>query len=416
MQRTAWEHHGPASFGPPGPLPGLPVLPELADRFAAAAGEARAEPAGGGEPVLEAACGYWSRRGLATDPFHVAAAPGAQSLLVVVLTVVGGDVLLTRPCSAWYAPQVRLLGRPAYHAPTPAECGGVPDPVALLETVRRVRGEGGDPRVLVLSLADDPSGTVPPPELMHEVCEAAVGVGLLVVCDETYRDTLHDPHNTVLISPAEMLPEHVVVVADLGAALVPPGWPAAVARFPGTRRGAELRAAAVDTLAALRSVLTGPVAAVAAHALTEPEAVTARCHAAARVLGVLGHAAYDAVTAAGALCRPPRAGSHLYADLDPLRPALADLGISDSVELEEHLALRLGRQVSGAHRFGEAPDALHVRLSTSPLLGVTDEQRLAALDTADPLELPHVAGALSQFGATFADLTRGSGKDPDADG
>ena len=33
-------------------------------------------------------------------------------------------------------PQARLLGRPSYHVPTPAECGGVPDPYALLETVR----------------------------------------------------------------------------------------------------------------------------------------------------------------------------------------------------------------------------------------------------------------------------------------
>ncbi|MYY81005.1 pyridoxal phosphate-dependent aminotransferase, partial [Streptomyces sp. SID335] len=95
--------------------------------------------------------------------------------------------LLPRPCAAWWAPQARLLGRDAYHVPTPAECGGVPDPYALLETVRRVREEGGRPRLLVLSVADDPTATVPPPEVLHEAVEAAAGEGLHVVSDETWR-------------------------------------------------------------------------------------------------------------------------------------------------------------------------------------------------------------------------------------
>ncbi|MCZ9338598.1 pyridoxal phosphate-dependent aminotransferase, partial [Streptomyces sp. TRM76130] len=85
--------------------------------------------------------------------------------LLALTAAVGGDVLVPRPCAAWWAPYARLLGRPVFHVATPAECGGVPDPYALLETVRRVRAEGGDPRLLVLSVADDPTGTVAPPDV-----------------------------------------------------------------------------------------------------------------------------------------------------------------------------------------------------------------------------------------------------------
>ncbi|MEU8568519.1 aminotransferase class I/II-fold pyridoxal phosphate-dependent enzyme [Streptomyces pathocidini] len=407
MQQTAPEGQahgrGPVPFGPPGAAPGLPVLPELAARLAAAAAHAEPEPVGGGARTLDAACGYWSRRGLWTDPFHVAAAPGAEPLLLALLAATGGDVLLSRPCAAWYAPQPRLLGRQAYHVPTPAECGGVPDPFALLETVRRVREEGGDPRVLLLSVADDPTGTVAPPELLHEVCEAALGEGLLIVSDETYRDTVHDPAATVLLSPAEMHPQDVVVLADLGAALVPPGWPAAVARFPGTWRGAELHAATLDALAALRALLTPPVAAAVAHALAEPETVAVRAAAATRVHAALAAALHATVTGAGAVARPPQAGSHLYADLDPLRPALAARDVNDSVELEDDLTARLGVPVPGGHRFGDAPDALRVRLSTGMLLGASEEERLAALTAPDPLELPHVRAALRLFGSALAE-------------
>lgn len=75
--RTDPEGHGPVRYGPPLPDDGLPVLPELAAVLAAAAARPRAEPVGGGTPLLEAACDYAARRGLPAEPDHVAAAPGA---------------------------------------------------------------------------------------------------------------------------------------------------------------------------------------------------------------------------------------------------------------------------------------------------------------------------------------------------
>ncbi|MDG4865364.1 pyridoxal phosphate-dependent aminotransferase, partial [Streptomyces sp. T-3] len=228
------EGHGPVRYGPPPPDPGLPVLPELAAVLAASAGRAHPEPLGGPTELLDAACGYWSRRGLPTEREHTAAAPGAPPLLLALTAATGGDVLLPRPCPAWWAPGARLLGRRTFHVPTPAECGGIPDPYALLETVRRVRAEGGDPRLLVLSVADDPTATVPPPEVLHETVEAALGEGLHLISDETWRDTLHHPRDTVLIDPAEMAPDQVTVLADLHGAFLPADWPAAVGRFPAT--------------------------------------------------------------------------------------------------------------------------------------------------------------------------------------
>lgn len=157
-----------------------------------------------------------------------------------------------------------------FHVGTPAECGGVPDPYALLETVRRVRAEGGDPRLLVLSVADDPTATVAPPELLHETVEAAAGEGLHLVSDETWRDTLHRPQDTVLLSPAEMLPDRVTVVTDLSGALLPPGWPAALARFPANAPGDALRARVLDVLTALGARIAEPVAAAAATRSASP--------------------------------------------------------------------------------------------------------------------------------------------------
>lgn len=392
-------------YGPPLPEAGLPVLPEFSAVLAAAASLARAEPPGGGPALADAAAGYWTRRGLAAERAHVAAAPGAPPLLLALTAALGtGDVLLPRPCPAWWAPQARLLGRAVYHVPTPAESGGVPDPYALLETVRRIRDEGGTPRLLMLSVADDPTATVPPPEVLHETVEAASDEGLHIVSDETWRDTLHRPHDTVLISPAEMAPDRVTVLSDLSGAFLPPGWPAAVARFPPTARGAALRARTLDVLTALGALLAAPVAAVASYALGEPDPVADRLTRAVSLHGRVSAAAQRALRGAGVLVRPPQAGRHIYADLDPLRPALTALGIGDSQDLEDFIGERLGMPAPGGHRFGDDLGALRVRLSTGPLLGSTHQERLASLTAPDALELPHVERALSMFGAAFDDL------------
>ncbi|MFE7132558.1 aminotransferase class I/II-fold pyridoxal phosphate-dependent enzyme [Streptomyces sp. NPDC057638] len=393
---------GAVRYGPPAPEPGLPVLGDLADALAGAARLAHGEPPGGGPVLREAACGYWTRRGLRSVPDQVVAAPGPQPLLSAVLAAHGGDVLMPRPCPAWWTPQARLLGRPAYHVPTPAESGGVPDPYALLETVRRVRAEGGEPRLLLLSVADDPTATVPPPELVREACEAAVAEGLHIVSDETWRDTLHRPHETVLVSPAEMCPGDVTVLADLTGALLPSSWPVAVARFPVG--AAAVRDRVLDLLTALGGFVAEPLAVAAARALDEPPSIAARISGAAALHATLATAVHTVVTAAGALARPPRAGRHLYADLGPLRPGLARRGVSDSMDLEEYLSARLGAPAPGGHRFGDELGALRVRLATAYLLGPSPETRALSLTAPDPLALPHTADALSRLTAALAEL------------
>ncbi|MFE9996804.1 aminotransferase class I/II-fold pyridoxal phosphate-dependent enzyme [Streptomyces avermitilis] len=404
MRRTDREGHGPVRYGPPLPDQGLPVLPGLAAALAAAADRPDAEPAGGGRALLAAACGYFGRRGLSAGPDRVAAAPGAPALLLALTAALGGDVLVPRPCAAWWAPQARALGRSVFHVATPAECGGLPDPYALLETVRRVRAEGGDPRLLVLAVADDPTATVAPPEVLHETIEAAAGEGLHLVSDETWRDTVHRPHDTVLFSPAEMLPDGVTVLTDLAGPFLPAGWPAAVARFPDTADGAGLRARVLDVLTALGARIARPVAAAAAYALDEPADVTERLTAAVRLHARVATAAHRAVVTAGALARPPQAGRHLYVDLGPLRSALSVHGVGDAQELEDFLTARLGLPAPGGQRFGDDLAALRVRLSTGPLLGTTAEERTQCLDSPAPLELPHVQRALILLGSVFDDL------------
>ncbi|CAM5295160.1 aminopeptidase [Streptomyces avidinii] len=240
--------------------------------------------------------------------------------------------------------------------------------------------------------------------MLHEACEAAASAGLFVVSDESWRDTVHRPHDTLVLSPAEMLPDQAAALVDLSGALLPAGWPAAVVRFPDTPRGTWLRARTLDVLTATGAMVAGPVAGAAAHALDEPDAVAGRACAAAALHGVVAAEAHRRLLAAGALARPPQAGRHLYADLTPLRSGLARQGVGDAMELEDWLAGRLGAPTPGGQRFADELGALRVRLSTGPLLGATPQERLAALTARDPLELPHVRDSLELLGSVLAGL------------
>jgi hypothetical protein len=201
-----------------------------------------------------------------------------------------------------------------------------------------------------------------------------------------------------------MFPDHVTVLTDLAGAHLPTAWPAAVARLPDTGHGDALRTRALDVLAALGASVAAPVAEAAAYALGDPEPVAARARAAAALHARVQGRVHRTALAAGALARPPAAGRHLYVDLDPLREGLAARGVTDAMELEDHLTRRLGSPVPGGHRFGDPLAALRVRVSTAPLLGTTPQQRMESLRAQDPLELPHVEHMVNELGAALTEL------------
>ncbi len=102
--------------------------------------------------------------------------------------------------------------------------------------------------------------------------------------------------------------------------------------------------------------------------------------------------------AAGAEVVPPQAAFYLYPDLESWRERLAaERGITTGPGLTNYLLHEHGLGVLPAVEFGEPERALRVRVATSLLYGDTAERRQAALDAADPLELPWISDALHRL-------------------
>ncbi|MCS7477957.1 pyridoxal phosphate-dependent aminotransferase [Umezawaea endophytica] len=374
----------------------LPVLPELARQLAEGARRTAYGPIAGGESARAAVAGYFSRRRLPTSADQVVLAPGSKALLMALQLAVPGDVVLPRPAWNSYAAQAGYAGKQVIGVPIPAACGGVPDPAALRRAVRAARARGRDPRLLVLTLPDNPTGTLAPPSLVREVCAVAAAEDLLIVSDEIYRDLVHDPVATPFLSPAEVAPERTVVTSGLSKSLGIGGWRVGVARFPVGERGQRLRDAVVSVASEVWSTLAGPMQHVAEYVYAEPPEIRDRLAAGVRLHGAVARAVHDVFTRSGATCRPPTGGFYVYPDFEPVRGRLADHGIAGSAELGRRLLDDSGVVVLPGHLLGDEPRGLRFKAATSLLYGDEDQQR-QALAADDPVRLPHVSAVLARL-------------------
>ncbi|WP_033331314.1 pyridoxal phosphate-dependent aminotransferase [Streptomyces novaecaesareae] len=372
---------------------GLPVFPPLVERLTAGAGRNGYGPVAGAPDVRAAVAGYFSRRGTPTDPEQVVMAPGSKPLLMALQQVLPGDLVLPAPAWNTYAPQAELAGKAVVRVPIPAECGGVPEPAALRAAVRAARAAGRRPGILVLTLPDNPTGTLAGPRLVTELCAVAAEEELTVVSDEIYRDLVHDPARPFL-SPAEVLPERTIVLTGLSKNLALGGWRIGAARFPAGAWGRAVRDRVTGYASEVWSTLAGPMQEVAAYAFAEPPELRAHLAASTRLHGAVARAVHRIVLDSGADCRAPQAGFYLYPDYGPLREELAAHGVGDSAGLQHHLLDRAGIAVLAGHHLGDDPGALRLRIATSKLYGETAAEQWQALESADPAALPQVARQL----------------------
>uniref|UniRef100_A0AAU2V0U6 Pyridoxal phosphate-dependent aminotransferase n=1 Tax=Streptomyces sp. NBC_00003 TaxID=2903608 RepID=A0AAU2V0U6_9ACTN len=393
---------------------GLPVLPALQAKLAAAAGLNTYGPVAGSAALRTAAADYWRRRGLSADPGLVACGPGSKPLLFALLLAVGGDVALPMPSWVSYAAQAGLLGvRPIPVRTLPGQ-GGVPDPDRLREAVTAARAAGRDPRSVVVTLPDNPTGTIARPETVRGLCEAARELDLTVISDEIYCDLVFDGSEPA-VSPAVFAPERTVVTTGLTKNLAVGGWRTGVALLPDSDTGRALHTRLVGVASQIWSSPAAPVQEAAAWAFTEPPEVVERIRASRRLHAAVARAMAARFAAVGALLTPVQATCYLYPDFEPLREHLAQTHqVRSGADLAQLLVERYGLGLLPASAFGEPDRSLRLRVATSRLYGDTDEQRTAALAATDPVALPWIRASLDRVEEVLADLVGASAPRPEA--
>ena len=388
---------------------GLPVHPALREALAAASGANSYGPVAGHPALRQAAAGYWARRGLPTSPGQVVCGPGSKPLLFVLLLAIGGDVALPRPSWVSYAAQAAMIGIRPHFVPAPAGEGGIPDPAALAAAARAAAAAGRPIRSVLVTLPDNPTGRLPSPATVAALCEVAAAWGLVIVCDEIYRDLIHDPSAAVL-SPAQAAPERTLITTGLSKNLALGGWRIGVARMPPGPAGRRLRKALLGAGSEIWSAPAAPVQHAAALAFAEPSPIRARIAASRALHGAVARAVAAVCAAAGLAVAPPQGGFYVYPDFEPWRELLARRHqVTTAPALAGLLLERYGAVTLPGSAFGEPLAALRLRLATALLYGDTPQQQEAALTAPDPATLPWIAAALARLREILADLANPSG-------
>jgi aspartate aminotransferase len=308
---------------------------------------------------------------------------------------------VTRPSWVSYAAQAALSGRTAHFVPG---TGGVPDADHLARAVTAARATGNPVRSVIVTLPDNPTGRLAPAAAVRDLCSVAEAYDLVIISDEIYRDLVHDP-DAPFTSPAVISPERTVVTAGLSKNLALGGWRLGVARLPAGGFGRDLRDRLLGIGSEIWSAPAGPVQQAAALAFSEPPELAERVVLSRRLHGSVARAAAHRFAAAGAEVPAPQAAFYVYPDFSPLADLLLERhGITSDESLASVLLHEYGVGVLPGSAFGE-DGGLRLRVATALLYGGTDDERHAALNSADPCSLPWIAGSLDRLEEVLADLT-----------
>ena len=402
----------PMAFGEAG----VPAAPMLRYALAAATDRNGYGPVAGTDELRAAAAGYWTRRGLPTQADDVVCGPGSKALLFGLLLALGQSgatsVAVSRPSWVSYAAQASLLAvRPVY-VPVPRGAGraigegGVPDPDLLDAAAVAAASDGRPIAAVIVTLPDNPTGTLAGRDTVAAVCEVARRHDMLIISDEIYRDLVFDDASG-FASPAGLAPERTVVTSGLSKNLALGGWRLGVARLPGDVSAlARLRARLLAVGSEIWSAPAAPVQHAAALAFAEFPDITERVRVSRRLHASVARAVAARFATAGAQVAPLQGAFYLYPDFEPLRPMLTGrFGVTTGGGLAALLLDRYGIGVLPGSAFGDPDHALRVRVATSRLYGDTPSRQEAALAADDPATLPWITASLDWLGDSLTDLT-----------
>jgi len=287
--------------------------------------------------------------------------------------------------------------------PVPAGHGGLPDPERLEAELDGAEARGIDPRILVVTLPDNPTGSLPPDDIVDAVCEIADRRELVIVSDEIYRDLAHDGRSVA--SPASRLPDRTIVTSGLSKSLALGGWRIGFARLPATAEADGWMDTMRGVGSEVWSAMGTPMERVAALALDEPDEVVAHISRSRRLHQTVATAIRSLFVEGGAIVPELGGGFYLYPDLEARRAELATVDVHTGAEFSRFLLAEHGVAVLRGEAFGDDVEAFRFRVATSLLYGDGDQRR-ATLDADDPLALPWITEALERLTAALADLTR----------
>jgi aspartate aminotransferase len=281
------------------------------------------------------------------------------------MQVLEGDLLLPVPSWVSYAPQARLAGRRVIDVETDADDCHCVTPHALSQAMLQARRDGANPRILIVNTPSNPTGSMFDRSGVEALALWAREEGVTLISDEIYAELAHGWREHV--SPASHYPEGCIVTGGLSKAFSAGGWRIGYAALPPTEAGSRAMIALRGLASEIWSSTATPVQEAALVAFSSDESIERYVHQSALVHGYLADRLYKSLDDLGVPCPRPAGGFYLYPDFSPWSSSLATMAIKTGTELAHYLLEEWDIATLPGSVFGEHPESLRLRLSTSLL-------------------------------------------------
>ncbi len=362
----------------------FPVHPKVLAAFQDHAAERSYLPVAGLPALRQKVADYYRRRfGLDTDARRVIIGSGSKTLLYAAMHTLDGDVLLPAPTWVSYDTQAQLAGKAVTWMPTSLENNFCPTPDELETGLQAARAAGQNPGILVITSPGNPTSSVYPPHLLEALTAVARREGLVIISDEIYSLTTYG--DVPFVSTAHYYPEGTIITGGLSKHLSLGGWRLGLAVMPPGEFGANLFNYMTAVAGAVWTTAAAPVQYAATVAYSDDPEIDSYAATCTAIHGHITTYLYDALQAVGVPSSKPGGGFYVYPGFAPWREALAKKhNIHTSQELanflldEYHIAALPGTD------FGAKPESLTLRLSTSYLYALSDDEGWAMLNAYNP--------------------------------
>ena len=206
---------------------------------------------------------------------------------------------------------------------------------------------------------------------------------MLVISDEIYALTAYGDvrHRSI----ASYYPEGTIVTGGLSKHLSLGGWRLGVAVLPPGELGARIGRCMSSVAGAVWTTATAPVQHAAIVAYSDDPEIDAYIDACAAIHGRVTRYLYDLLLSLDVPCAEPSGAFYLYPSFRPWRDALrAKHGVETCRELAEVLLREQQIATLPGSDFGSAPHHLALRLATSQLHTLSEENAERVLALAEP--------------------------------
>jgi aspartate/methionine/tyrosine aminotransferase len=364
----------------------FPVHPRILAAFRQHATERSYLPVAGLPELRSCVADFYTRKlRIEASADRVMIGSGSKCLLFAAFQALEGDIILPSPSWVSYESQAHLSGKQVFWVPTSLAEGYRLTPKRLLAGLKDAREAGQSPTLLVLNTPNNPSGVMYPAELLSDLADVARSQGLIVVSDEIYALTAYGdvPH----ASMANYYPEGTIITGGLSKHLSLGGWRVGVAILPSGELGRDLLNTMMAVASTIWTTAASPAQYAALLAFSDDPDIEAYVTACATIHGYVTGYLFEQLSSVGIPCARPTGGFYIYPSFAPWRETLAKKhNIRNSQDLadflldEEHMATLPGSD------FGADPADLTLRLSTSYLYALTDEdaERMLALYQTNP--------------------------------